>query len=73
MAAAAARIGDHFTQLVSLGRLHASMFEADRGCVGVFPVSSALLLIATCTPTITLGRFAIAAKRVVQLLQSPAG
>lgn len=73
MAAAAAGIGDHFTQLVSLGRLHASMFEADRGCVGVFPVSSALLLIVTSTPTITLGRFSIAAKRVVQLLQSPAG
>lgn len=71
MAAAAAGIGDHMTQLVSQGRLQASMFEADRGCVGVFPVSTTLLLVVTSRPSVTLGRFSIAAKRVLQVLQSP--
>lgn len=71
MAAAAAGIGDHFARLVSQGRLHSATFEADRGCIGVFPVSTTLLLIVTSQPTVTLGRFSAAAKKVLALLRSP--
>ena len=71
MAAAAAGIGDHFVGLVTRGRLQAAVFEADRGCVGVFPVSSTLLLIVTSMPSVNLGRFNAAAKRVLSLLQEP--
>lgn len=71
MAAAAAGIGDHFTDLVRQGRLHAAVFEADRGCVGVFPVTSTLLLVVTSRPQVTLGRFNAAAKRVLTLLTAP--
>ncbi len=72
MAAAASGIGDHFTTLVRQGRLHASVFEAERGCVGVFPLSSTLLLVVTSAPTVNLGRFNAAAKRVLGILQAPA-
>ncbi|MGQ4599616.1 roadblock/LC7 domain-containing protein [Nocardia sp. R6R-6] len=71
MAAAAAGIGDHFARLVSQGKLHSATFEADRGCVGVFPITSTLLLIVTSQPTVTLGRFSAAAKKVLAILQSP--
>ncbi|MGW0181645.1 roadblock/LC7 domain-containing protein [Nocardia sp. NPDC003345] len=71
MAAAGAGIGDHFTQLVSHGRLQGSIFEAENGCVGVFPISTTLLLIVTGRASVSMGRFSIAAKRTVQLLQSP--
>ncbi|MGW4369490.1 roadblock/LC7 domain-containing protein [Nocardia takedensis] len=71
MAAAAAGIGDHFVGLVTRGRLQAAVFEADRGCVGVFPVSSTLLLVVTSMPQVNLGRFNAAAKRVLSMLQEP--
>lgn len=71
MAAAGAGIGDHFTQLVSHGRLQGSIFEAEQGCVGVFPISTTLLLVVTSGTSVSMGRFSVAAKRTVQLLQSP--
>ncbi|MBH0774721.1 roadblock/LC7 domain-containing protein [Nocardia bovistercoris] len=71
MAAAAAGIGDHFTSLVSQGRLQSAVFEAERGCVGIFPVSSTLLLIVTSAPSVSTGRFNIAAKKVLGLLLEP--
>ncbi|MGA6204331.1 roadblock/LC7 domain-containing protein [Nocardia testacea] len=71
MAAAGAGIGDHFTQLVSHGRLQGSIFEAEHGCVGVFPISTTLLLIVTSRTSVSMGRFGVAAKRTLQLLQSP--
>lgn len=71
MAAAGAGIGDHFAQLASHGRLQGSIFEAEHGCVGVFPVSTTLLLIVTGRTSVSMGRFSIAAKRTLQLLQSP--
>ncbi|UGT61380.1 roadblock/LC7 domain-containing protein [Nocardia asteroides] len=71
MAAAASGIGDHFTDLVRQGRLHASVFEAERGCVGVFPISATLLLVVAGGPAVTMGRFNAAAKRVLALLQAP--
>ncbi|MGW5381353.1 roadblock/LC7 domain-containing protein [Nocardia sp. NPDC003963] len=71
MAAAGAGIGDHFTHLVSHGRLQGSIFEAEHGCVGVFPISTTLLLIVTSRPSVNMGRFSVAAKRTLQLLQSP--
>ncbi|MEV0358493.1 hypothetical protein AB0H71_20820 [Nocardia sp. NPDC050697] len=72
MAAAAIGIGDHFTNLVTQGRLQSAVFEADRGCVGVFPLSSTLLLVVTSAPAVNLGRFNAAAKRVLGILQAPA-
>ncbi|MGQ4617827.1 roadblock/LC7 domain-containing protein [Nocardia sp. R7R-8] len=71
MAAAAAGIGDHFARLVSQGKLQSATFEADDGCVGVFPLSTALLLIVISQPAVTLGRFSAAAKKVLAVLQSP--
>ncbi|MEV3961378.1 roadblock/LC7 domain-containing protein [Nocardia sp. NPDC050193] len=71
MAAAGAGIGDHFTQLVSHGRLQGSIFEAEQGCVGVFPISTTLLLVVTSGTSVSMGRFSVAAKPTVQLLQSP--
>jgi predicted regulator of Ras-like GTPase activity (Roadblock/LC7/MglB family) len=71
MAAAGAGIGDHFTQLVSHGRLQGSIFEAEQGCVGVFPISTTLLLVVTSRTSVSMGRFSVAAKRTLQLLQSP--
>lgn len=71
MAAAAIGIGDHFTNLVAQGRLHTAIFEADRGCVGVLPVSSSLLLVVTSTPGVNLGRFNAAARKVLTLLTEP--
>lgn len=71
MAAAASGIGDHFTTLVRQGRLHASVFEAERGCVGVFPVSATLLLVVASEPAVTMGRFNAAAKRALTLLRTP--
>ncbi|MEV0360760.1 roadblock/LC7 domain-containing protein [Nocardia sp. NPDC050697] len=71
MAAAAIGIGDHFTGLLHQGRLQSAVFEADRGCVGVFPVSSTLLLVVTSAPGVSLGRFNAAAKRVLGMLLAP--
>ncbi|MEG8182791.1 hypothetical protein GZH49_30450 [Nocardia terpenica] len=71
LGAAAAGIGDHFTNLAAHGRLQSMLVEGDRGCAGVFPVSTALLLIVTSAPGVTLGRFSAAAKKVVATLQSP--
>lgn len=69
MAAPGTGIGDHFTQLH--GRLQGSIFEAEHGCVGVFPISTTLLLIATSRTSVSMGRFSVAATRTLQLLQSP--
>ncbi|GAB2781856.1 roadblock/LC7 domain-containing protein [Amycolatopsis magusensis] len=71
LAAAAASIGDHFSGLVSQGRLQSTVFEAERGCVGVFPMSSTLLLIVTSMPSVTPGRFTAAARRVVSTILQP--
>ncbi|MEU4842960.1 hypothetical protein [Nocardia testacea] len=69
MAAAGAGIGDHCTQLH--GRLQGSIFEAEHGCVGVFPISTTLLLIVTSRTSVSMGRFSVAATRTLPLLQSP--
>jgi predicted regulator of Ras-like GTPase activity (Roadblock/LC7/MglB family) len=71
MAAAAAGIGARFLQVTSLGRMQGAMFEGDRGCIGIFPLSSTLLLVLLGTPSTSLGRFTVAAKRAVTLLLAP--
>ncbi|WP_199440930.1 roadblock/LC7 domain-containing protein [Umezawaea beigongshangensis] len=71
MAAAAAGIGSRFLQVTSLGRMQGAMFEGDRGCIGIVPLSSTLLLVLLGTPNTTLGRFTVAAKRAVAILLAP--
>ncbi|MCX4098369.1 roadblock/LC7 domain-containing protein [Nocardia sp. alder85J] len=73
IAAAAAGIGDHFIALSSRGgRLQSVLFEADRSCVAVLPLSSALLLVVGGTQATSLGRLSAAARRMVHALQTPA-
>jgi len=71
LGAAAAGIGDNFAALASHGRLQSALFESDRGCVGVFPVSSTLLLIVSSARSVNLGRLTAAAKKIIALLHAP--
>ncbi|MQY25983.1 roadblock/LC7 domain-containing protein [Nocardia aurantia] len=71
LAAAAMGIGDHFAAMSAHGRLQSTFFEADRGCVGIFPISSAMLLVVGSGQSVNLGRLTAAAKRVLALLQAP--
>ncbi|MCX4098561.1 roadblock/LC7 domain-containing protein [Nocardia sp. alder85J] len=71
LAAAAMGIGDHFAALSAHGRLQSTYFEADRGCVGIFPISSALMLVVGSDRSVNLGRLTAAAKRILAILQAP--
>jgi uncharacterized protein len=71
LAAAAVGIGDHFSALSAHGRLQSTFFESERGCVGIFPMSSTILLVVGGNQSVNLGRLTAAAKRIIALLQAP--
>lgn len=71
LAAAASGIGDNFIETLSAGRLESVLFESSRGCVGVYPLTSTLLLVLGSSSDVTPGRFMAAAKRVISTLQTP--
>ncbi len=73
LAAAAMGIGDHFTAISAHGRLQSTLFEADRGCVGIFPMSSTVMLVVGSRQSVNLGRLSSAAKKIMAILQVPNG
>ncbi|WP_433600331.1 roadblock/LC7 domain-containing protein [Nocardia sp. CA-135953] len=73
VAAAAASIGDHFAVLASHGRSQSVLFEADRGCVGVFPLTSTLVLVVGSAQSVSLGRLSATARKIIAQLHAPNG
>ncbi|MET8650908.1 MULTISPECIES: roadblock/LC7 domain-containing protein [Nocardia] len=71
LAAAAAGIGDHFAAMTSHGRSQSVLFEADRGSVGVFPLTSTLVLVVGGAESVSLGRLTAAARKIIATLHSP--
>ncbi|MGY4098010.1 roadblock/LC7 domain-containing protein [Nocardia sp. R16R-3T] len=71
IAAAAASIGDHFSALASHGRSQSVLFEADRGCFGVFPLTSTLVLVVGSAQSVSLGRLSAAARKIIAKLHAP--
>ncbi|MFF0490983.1 roadblock/LC7 domain-containing protein [Nocardia sp. NPDC004068] len=73
LASAAIGIGDHFAVLSSHGRLQSTLFESERGCVGIYPMSSTVLLVVGTAQAVNLGRLSAAAKKIISALQEPNG
>jgi len=71
MAAVAAGLGTQFVQASASGQLRAVTFEGSRGCTGVFPLTSALLLVLLGGPKVTMGRFVVASKQALTTMLGP--
>lgn len=71
MAAVAAGLGAQFVQAAGNGTFQAVTFEGSRGCTGVFPLTSALLLVLVGGEHVTMGRFVVAAKHAVAMMLGP--
>jgi hypothetical protein len=71
MASVAAGLGGQLTQAAGSGQFQAATFEGGGGCVGVFPLTSALLLVLIGAPSVTMGRFVVAAKQAMTVLLGP--
>ncbi|OLF15578.1 roadblock/LC7 domain-containing protein [Actinophytocola xanthii] len=71
MAAVAAGLGAQFTQAAGSGTMQAVTFEGNRGCTGVFPLTSALLLVLIGAPQVTMGRFVVASKQALAAMLGP--
>lgn len=71
LAAAANSIGGNFVDILTPGRLQSALFESTRGCVGVYPLTSTILLVLGSALGVSLGRFMAAAKKAIAALQRP--
>jgi len=71
MAAVAAGLGAQFVQAAGSGTFQAVTFEGSRGCTGVYPLTSALLLVLVGGEQVTMGRFVVAAKQAVAIMLGP--
>jgi uncharacterized protein len=71
MAAVAAGLGTQFVQAAGSGTFQAVTFEGSRSCTGVFPLTSALLLVLVGGEHVTMGRFVVAAKQAVTAMLGP--
>jgi uncharacterized protein len=71
MAAVAAGLGAQFVQASGSGQFQAVTFEGSRGCTGVYPLTSALLLVLLGGPKVTMGRFVVASKQALTTMLGP--
>jgi predicted regulator of Ras-like GTPase activity (Roadblock/LC7/MglB family) len=71
MASVAAGLGAQFVRSAGTGQFQAVTFEGSAGCVGVFPLTSALLLVLLGGPKVTMGRFVVAAKHALSVMHGP--
>lgn len=71
MAAMAAGLGAQFVEASGSGPLRAVTFEGSRGCSGVFPLTSALVLVLFGRQKVTMGRFTVAAKQALTTMLGP--
>lgn len=71
MASVAAGLGTQFVQAAGTGQLQAVTFEGSTGCVGVFPLTSTLLLVLFGDTRVTMGRFIVAAKQALAVILGP--
>lgn len=71
MASVAAGLGTQFVQAAGTGQLQAVTFEGSTGCVGVFPLTSTLLLVLFGDARVTMGRFVVAAKQALAVILGP--
>lgn len=71
MAAAAVGVGSRFVEFTNRGHLNGALFDGDRGCVGVYPVSSTVVLVLFGRTGVTTGSFTVAARKALTLLLSP--
>lgn len=71
MAAVAAGLGAQFVAAAANGEFQAVTFEGARGCCGVFPLTTAMLLVLLGRPQVTMGRFLVAAKGSLAILLGP--
>jgi predicted regulator of Ras-like GTPase activity (Roadblock/LC7/MglB family) len=71
MASVAAGLGTQFVQAAGTGQLQAVTFEGSTGCVGVFPLTSTLLLVLFGDTRVTMGRFIVASKQALAVILGP--
>jgi predicted regulator of Ras-like GTPase activity (Roadblock/LC7/MglB family) len=71
MASVAAGLGAQFVQAAGSGQLQAVTFEGSTGCVGVFPLTSTLLLVLFGDTRVTMGRFVVASKQALTVILGP--
>ena len=71
MASVAAGLGAQFVQAAGTGQLQAVTFEGSTGCVGVFPLTSTLLLVLFGDTRVTMGRFVVASKQALAVILGP--
>jgi predicted regulator of Ras-like GTPase activity (Roadblock/LC7/MglB family) len=71
MASVAAGLGAQFVRASGTGTFQAVTFEGTAGCVGVFPLTSALLLVLLGAPKVTMGRFVVASKQALAVMFGP--
>lgn len=71
MASVAAGLGTQFVAATGNGQFQAVTFEGSRGCTGVFPLTSALLLVLLGGPKVTMGRFVVASKQAITAMLGP--
>ncbi len=71
MAAVAAGLGAQFVQAAGNGTFEAVTFEGSRGCAGVYPLTSTLLLVLVGGPKVTMGRFVSASKQALTTMLGP--
>lgn len=71
MASVAAGLGTQFVQAAGTGQLQAATFEGSTGCVGVFPLTSTLLLVLFGDSRVTMGRFVVASKQALAVILGP--
>ncbi len=71
MASVAAGLGAQFVRASGSGSFQAVTFEGSSGCVGVFPLTSALLLVLLGSQKVTMGRFVVASKQALAVMFGP--
>lgn len=71
MGSVAAGLGAQFVQAAGTGQLQAVTFEGSTGCVGVFPLTSTLLLVLFGGTGVTMGRFVVASKQALAVILGP--
>jgi predicted regulator of Ras-like GTPase activity (Roadblock/LC7/MglB family) len=71
MAAAAVGVGSRLVEFTNRGHLNGALFDGDRGCVGVYPVSSTIVLVLFGRSGVNPGSFTVAARKAMALLLSP--